>query len=128
MAHGDYTGQVKQRLAHQFAEQQALASQSMSLVTDVVREEQKQVIDLFTDKDHEFLEWAKRENVGEDGHIEVGDSDLVKQFEPVRFRASEDLEDITVGQDRHLTLKGGRTYQVPRWVAIHLDDKGLVWH
>lgn len=127
MAHGDYTGQQKAALAQQFAEQQALAAQSKTLVTQVVQEGQNEVINLFNDDDRDNL--AGRAQVGSDGELEVTEVDVVDpRYQAVRFRASEDLEAITVGQGREFNLKSGRTYEAPRWVVEHLDDKGLVWH
>ena len=124
MAHGDYTGQAKARLAHQFAEQQAFAAQSQTLVTQVVQEGRNEVIDLFCEKDHENL-YTKQD--GESGEvIEVDTPD--PQFEPVLFRANEDLDQVTVGQGREFNLKAGRTYKAPYWVVQHLDAQGLVYH
>lgn len=125
MAHGDYTGQRKARLAHQYAEEQQLAAQSKTLVTQVVREGQGETVNLFTDKDYENLR-STRPNEEGDGVVEVAVSD--PQFQPVKFRASEDLAQITVGQDREFSLKAGRTYEAPRWVVEHLDAQGMVWH
>lgn len=130
MAHGDYTGQTKQRLAHQFAEEQALAAQSKTLVTQVVREGQDNVIDLWTDLDdanlRRHVQQPKQD--GSEGLevIEVANED--PQYQPVEFRAAEDLDQITVGQGREFTLKAGRRYRAPRWVRDHLDAQGLVWH
>lgn len=123
MAHGDYTGQRKARLAQQYAEEQALAAQSKTLVTQVVTEGQNEVIDLFCDKDYENLQGqvVEGEGVTEVDHVDP-------QFAAVKFRASEDQDQVTVGQGREFNLKAGRTYRAPRWVAQHLDDKGMVWH
>jgi hypothetical protein len=125
MAHGDYTGQRKAVLANQFAEQQTLAAQSKTLVTQVVQEQSNQVIDLFTERDYENLQTLQRS--GEDGEVIVVDNPD-PQFQAVKFRASEDLEQVTVGQGREFSLKGGRTYKAPKWVVEHLDSQGLVWH
>lgn len=127
MAHGDYTGKQKAALAQQFAEQQTLAAQSKTLVTQVVQEGQNEVINLFCEKDYENLE--RKAPVAADGELEVTEVDVVDpRFQAVRFRASEDLSDVTVGQGREFSLKAGRTYEAPKWVVQHLDDKGLVWH
>ena len=127
MAHGDYTGQNKARLAQQFAEQQAFAAKSQTLITQVVADGQNEEIDLFCDKDHENLHSKRQVNANDEAEvIEVDSPDPA--FEPVRFRASEDLDQVTVGQGREFNLKAGRTYKAPRWVAEHLDEKGLVWH
>ncbi len=126
MAHGDYTGQTKARLAQTFAEQQQLAAQTSSMVTTAVREgQQNEVINLMVDRDYENLEARTIE--GEDGEVTTVDYQD-PQFKPVKFRASEDLEQVTVGQGREFTLKAGRTYTAPRWVVQHLDDQGLVYH
>jgi hypothetical protein len=127
MAHGDYTGQSKARLAQQYAEEVALAAKSKTLVTQVVQEGRDEVIDLFNDKDYENLHTQTA--VGPNGQVEVHEVDVVDpQYQPVKFRASEDLDQVTVGQGREFNLQAGRTYQSPRWVAEHLDNQGLVWH
>lgn len=127
MAHGDYTGQQKQALAHQYAEQQALAAQSKTLVTQVVTEGQDEVIDLRTDQDRWFADHAVAHSGDDGGEVEVVD---VKDpiWQPMRFRASEDLDNITIGKDHEFSLKGGRTYILPKWKVQHLDEKGLVYH
>jgi hypothetical protein len=127
MAHGDYTGQHKARLAQQFAAQQQLAAQSQTLVTQVVQEGRNEVIRLWTDKDDENLHTKRQVNdSGEADVIEVDTPD--PEFQPVRFRASETVEQVTIGQGREFNIEAGRTYEAPKWVAEHLDDKGLVWH
>jgi hypothetical protein len=100
-------------------------------VTQVVREEKDTVVDLFVDRDYENLELAKSVNgPGDGGVVEVGviSSSDVEQFQPVKFRAKEDAEQVTVGQGREFSIKAGRTYQAPRWVVEHLDVQDLVWH
>ena len=130
MAHGDYTGQTKTRLAHQFAEEQALAAKSKTLVTQVVVEGETNIIDLWTERDdqnlRQFQERPKQD--GSDGLevVEVDNED--PQFQPVVFRANEDLDQITVGQGREFNLKAGRQYRAPKWVRDHLDAQGLVYH
>jgi hypothetical protein len=125
MAHGDYTGQSKARLAQQYAEEQHLAAQSKTLVTQVVQENYNETVSLFCDKDYENLQ-PREPAEGEEGVTEVDVPDDL--FLPVKFRASEDLEQVTVGQGREFNLKGGRTYEAPRWVVEHLDTQGLVYH
>lgn len=124
MAHGDYTGQRKAVLANQYAEEQALAARSKTLVTQVVTEHSNEVIDLFCDKDYENLQPQPQE--GDNGEVQVGV--VEDQFKPVKFRSSEDLDQVTVGQGREFNLKAGHTYKAPRWVAEHLDNQGLVYH
>ena len=129
MAHGDYTGQNKAVLAKQYADEQALAAQSKTLVTQVVTEGSKEAVDLFNDKDHANLAKAKQaSSAGVDGEVLIGSAEDIEQYQPVKFRASEDLEQVTVGQDREFNLSAGRTYIAPRWVVRHLDGQNLVWH
>jgi hypothetical protein len=126
MAHGDYTGQSKARLAQQFAEEQRLAAQSKTLVTQIVTEGRDEVIDLFNDIDHENLENRKVSSESDGEIVEVDSPDPA--FAPVDFRASEDLDQVTVGQGREFNLKAGRVHRAPRWVVQHLDAQGLVYH
>lgn len=129
MAHGDYTGQNKARLAQQYAEEQALAAKSKTLVTQVVTEGSKETVSLWCDKDDENLERAKQAtSAGANGEVLIGSPDDISLYQPVKFRASEDLDQVTVGQDREFNLAAGRTYTAPKWVVQHLDAQGLVWH
>lgn len=127
MAHGDYTGQNKARLAQQHAEEVALAAQSKTLVTQVVTEGRDEEINLFCDKDYENLHSLRQVNAN--GDAEVVEVDTPNpEFAGVKFRASEDQDQVTVGQGREFNLQAGRTYVAPKWVVRHLDDKGMVWH
>lgn len=128
MAHGDYTGQAKARLAQKYAEEQALAAQSKSLTAEVVREGQETPINLMTERDYENLN-SKRQVNPESGETEVIEVDSPDpQFRAVKFRASEDVDDITVGQGREFSLLAGRNYIAPHWVVQHLDQQGVVYH
>jgi hypothetical protein len=128
MAHGDYTGQTKARLAQQHAEQAALAAQSMSMVTEVVREAQDTPINLMTERDYQNQQTKTVRNDSTD-ELEVVEVDSVDPgFEAVKFRASDDVDQVTVGQGREFNLQAGRVYIAPRWVVQHLDEQGVVWH
>jgi hypothetical protein len=96
-------------------------------VTQVVQEGMNEVIDLFNDKDHENLRTQQRAN--NEGQMEVVEVDTPDpQFQAVKFRASEDVDQVTVGQGREFNLMAGRQYKAPKWVVQHLDNQGLVWH
>lgn len=127
MAHGDYTGNSKAALARAAAEEQQLAATRMSMVSTAVAEAHQGTIDLCTEEDKMLHDGLKAGNVEVDG-VTLHDQDKIALYGPVKFRASEDLEDVTVGQNRHFTLKAGQTYKAPRWVAQHLDSQGLVLH
>ena len=125
MAHGDYTGQTKTRLAQAHAEEQQFAATKMSLVSQVVEEGRNNEIDLWTElDDRDLARWRKEH--AEEGTVLVDDTP--ENMKKVRFRASEDLDQVTVGQGREFNLKAGYTYLAPLWVVQHLDGQGLVWH
>lgn len=127
MAHGDYTGTQKARLATQFAEQQAFAAQNMTTVSEITRAASKETIDLWNDRDEENL--RTKTVVGDNDEAQVVEVDVEDpQFRPVKFMASETVDQVTVGQGRDFSLEAGRTYTAPRWVAQHLDEQGLVYH
>lgn len=45
--------------------------------------------------------------------------------EPTLIRTLYSLEDVTIGYGNNFTFKEGYKYKVPRWVAAHLEEKGL---
>ncbi len=45
--------------------------------------------------------------------------------EPTLIRSLYDIEDVTIGQGNTFTFREGYRYKVPRWVAAHLEEKGL---
>lgn len=44
---------------------------------------------------------------------------------PTLIRALYDIEDVTIGYGNNFTFREGYRYRVPRWVAAHLEEKGL---
>lgn len=126
MAHGDYTGSRKAQLAQQYANEQKLAAQQMSLVSQVVTEGRNEVIDLTTEQDVENLIQYAPDPSGE-GVTEV-DNRENPLYQAVKFRASDTVDQITVGKDRIINLQEGQIYKAPRWIVEHLDEKSLVWH
>ena len=47
--------------------------------------------------------------------------------EKVVVRVNCDLEDVTLGYGNTYTFLAGRRYRVPRWIADHLEERGLTW-
>lgn len=45
--------------------------------------------------------------------------------EPTLIRSLYDIEDVTIGYGNNFTFREGYRYRVPRWVAAHLEEKGL---
>lgn len=54
---------------------------------------------------------------------EVLDADRLN--EPTLIRSLYDVEDVTIGYGNTFTFREGYRYRVPRWVAAHLEEKGL---
>jgi hypothetical protein len=48
--------------------------------------------------------------------------------EKVLVRVNADLPDMTFGHNVTLSFEEGRRYRLPRYMAIHLEEKGLIWH
>src|SRR5664279_4704093 len=46
----------------------------------------------------------------------------------VVIRAASDIEDMTFGAGNHYSFTEGRRYRVPRYIAMHLEEKALVYH
>lgn len=44
---------------------------------------------------------------------------------PTLIRSLYDIEDVTIGYGNTFTFREGYRYRVPRWVAGHLEEKGL---
>lgn len=44
---------------------------------------------------------------------------------PALIRSLYDVEDVTIGYGNTFTFREGYRYKVPRWVASHLEEKGL---
>lgn len=47
---------------------------------------------------------------------------------PVVIRAKETIENMTFGVENHYSFQEGRQYKVPKRVADHMEEKGLIWH
>lgn len=45
---------------------------------------------------------------------------------PVHVVVTETCEEVTIGRDNTFTLVAGQKYLMPRWMRLHLEEKGLV--
>ncbi len=43
------------------------------------------------------------------------------------IRVAEDLENVTIGAGNHFSFKAGQKYKVPKFVAVHLQEKGYLY-
>lgn len=125
MPHGDFTGNQKQKLAQQYAREQQLRANSLSMVSSIVDDESKQEIILFPDKLNDLASYVE-ETDPETGEVK---NPLDPAWDPMRFRSSDTVEDVTYGNDGIIfQLDAGREYIAPRCVVEHLDSQDLVWH
>lgn len=61
-------------------------------------------------------------------HVLAGRQQSVEYLEEkVVVRVNCDLEDVTLGYGNTYTFLAGRRYRVPRWIADHLEERGLTW-
>lgn len=144
--HGDATGRKREELQREHSEELAARENEIALVNaEHTRSHDEDVIDP-----------ATREIIKQDGSIlrmdadtddaprviGTGDAAIEELDEPaptpgaavpdlnekVVIRVNADLEDVTLGYGNVYSFIEGRRYRVPRWVADHLDSKGLIWH
>ena len=54
-----------------------------------------------------------------------GEIDPTVLDEPVIIKMLFDAEDVTIGYNNTYTLNEGYRYKLPRWVAAHLEEKGM---
>lgn len=47
------------------------------------------------------------------------------EMNPTRIHVLFDLEDVTMGQNNTFSMRAGYRYELPRWMAEHLADKGV---
>jgi hypothetical protein len=61
--------------------------------------------------------------------VSVVDSGVQVMEQPfVIVRVNESIDQMTYGAGNHYTFVAGQRYRVPRDVAEHLEEAGLVWH
>lgn len=49
-----------------------------------------------------------------------------RENDPIVVQSLFDLEDITLGYGNDMSLKSGYRYKLPRWMAEHLESRGVV--
>lgn len=151
---GDATGRKREQLSREHAEEVARREGEIAMVTaERSRSRDEDVIDPLTreiinedtgavtrmDADDED-EAPRIIGVGNSAIEEIqeakatrGKTAVVERTqdylqEKVIIRVNADLENVTLGYGNVVDFKEGNRYRVPRWVAEHLDEKGLVWH
>lgn len=110
----DFTGRQAEKLASKHAEEQAAKAKSVAMVTAAAVKADQETVDYSA---------GTVEVVAEDGETIVE----VKQRN-VKVRVNTTLEQLTFGKDNHYDFEEGREYVVPEALAVHLEEKGLLWH
>lgn len=108
---GDLTGIKTQELQAAHAEELAEKASQLTMLQAANTAEKMQPVDL---------------SGGDTAVVHDGDVQVEVKKPKMRVKAMADVE-CTVGVGNHYTLEEGRTYDLPRHVAEHLLEKGLVW-
>lgn len=127
MSHGDYTGALKTELAAQARLAQEQAQGRLAMATAEIQQRvSSEVVDLTPN----FGEGKKIEQPITDENDQVVEVREVNdpEMSPKTFRASENLDGVTLGKDITLDLVAGQQYRLPKWAYDHLDRIGLVFH
>jgi hypothetical protein len=108
---GDLTGNKTQELQAKHAEELAEKANRLTMLQASNAAEKSQPVDL-TGGDTEI--------------VQDGEARVEVRKAKSRVKALADI-DCTVGVGNNYSLEEGRTYDLPRHVAEHLLEKGLVW-
>lgn len=112
----DLTGRKREELNKQYAEELSQRAQEMSIATAVEAQKLETEVTDLTEVGKKTTIIDEVEPVG----IELADDSVV-------VRVAEDIEAMTVGVGNHYSFKAGAKYKVPKHVANHLREKGLLY-
>jgi hypothetical protein len=110
----DYTGRQKEELALANAEEIAVRSEEIGLLTSAKRNAESELVDLSSNKPV----------VTEVKEVE----DVEVEAKPVRCKVNTDVEQMTYGHGNEYNLYVGREYLLPADVFNHLDTLGYIYH
>lgn len=114
---GDLTGRTTERLQKENAEELKERAKEIALLAEVTNEENAKPVDYSNGP----VAPAVQETP-----LEVSDDVELKSATRVII-PNTDLESVTFGAGNHYTFEEGRKYTVPRELAEHLSEKGLIW-
>lgn len=118
--HGDFTGRQKAKLQAEHAEELAKREKELSLINQQEQEfRSNSTVDL-TQGSPIILD-------GDDVQELDGEAELSETAYRT-IRVNQDVEQMTVGAGTSYDFVVGQKYRVPRHIADHLEEKGLVWH
>lgn len=113
---GDVTGRATDNLAAQHVKDLEARAGEISLVNAAAAAVADEVIEI---KPRDMTPPPPPE-------VEVIEVDVPEPM--VEVRISETVEMMTFGVGNHYDFEAGRRYRVPRFLADHLEEKGLLWH
>jgi hypothetical protein len=109
----DATGRQREKLQHEFAEQQAEAASTMAMATAQKKiDNDSVVIDATSPRQSEII-------VDEPTVVDT-DSDTVT------IRVVESIDSMTFGAGNYYSFEAGKKYKVSRSLARHLEEKGYL--
>jgi hypothetical protein len=113
----DFTGRKTENLQKEHQEELKARSKEMAMMTaEAEQAKSDEVIDL-------------TKSPRPEPEVTEQESDVVAVEEPyVTIRVNTDLEQVTIGYGNNYDFEVGRNYRVPRHVAEHLEEKGVVYH
>lgn len=118
--HGDYTGKMKAKLQAEHAEELAKREAEISLIT-------QQEQDYRANSTVDLTQGGPIILDGDDVQQLEGDEQMSESAHRT-IRVNQDIEQMTVGAGNTYDFVVGQKYRVPRHIADHLEEKGLVWH
>jgi hypothetical protein len=71
-------------------------------------------------------EREEAEKAKKDGVVIFDDVDVKEKL--VKFKVREDLEAVTIGAGTFYNFEAGKTYNYPKYIYDHLEEKGMIWH
>lgn len=117
--HGDYTGRQKAKLQAEHAEELAKREAEISLIN-------QQEQDFRANSTVDLTQGGPI--IIDDGDVMQLEADDQLNQSEVIVRVNQDIEQMTVGAGTSYDFVVGQKYKVPRHIADHLEEKGLVWH
>ena len=130
----DVTGRKAEELAAARAEELAEKAKHIAMVTAQTAAEKDRTVDLTGDRP---VEVETEDDEPRDAAADVQGVQAASQVvaKPVAvseayrvIRTNCDLEQVTIGHGTSWNFEQGVRYKVPKHVADHLEEKGLVWH
>lgn len=117
--HGDFTGREKARLQKEHAEELAKREGEIALINQQEKDFRNNTTVDLTGNGPVILDGDDVQTLGDE---EMSEADFAT------IRVNSEIREMTVGAGTSYDFDEGQRYRVPRHIADHLEEKGLVWH